>query len=432
MSSATDVVITGLGIVSPVGIGVEAFTAALREGRSGIDYCTIWPDVASPDHVAGEVREFTEESAKKTYLKSMRKNLKAMCREIQLGVTSAHIAVEHAGLPLDSVDHSRMGIEYGANLMLSAPDILSQPCVASSTNTTFQFERWMSEGYPLMEPLWLLRYLPNMPACHIGISLDARGPSNSLTMDDASGGAVLGEASRILSRGAADMMITGTTGTTLHPIKTLHLALWHDLALTPEAPATRARPFEKNRAGRVVAEGSCTLMLETRKHAEERGAQIWGRVVSTGSACVATPQGKPDVRKALALAMTGALKSAGVTPDQIGHINAHGLGTQDVDAAEAAAILDVFGPELGKSIPVTAPKSFLGNSGAGAGLLELAVSLVGLHEGFIPRTLNYDEPDPACPLNIVAKAPLESSNKLFLTINVTRVGQASAVVVEAA
>jgi 3-oxoacyl-[acyl-carrier-protein] synthase II len=145
---------------------------------------------------------------------------------------------------------------------------------------------WGQTGIPKMEPLWLLRYLPNMPACHISISADARGPSNSLTMDDASAGCVLGEARRVLLRKHADIIITGTTGTTLHPIKTLHLGLWHDLAKTPEAPESRCRPFELNRAGRVVGEGACTLILEDREHAEKRGAKIWGRLLGTGSSCV--------------------------------------------------------------------------------------------------------------------------------------------------
>ena len=131
--------------------------------------------------------------------------------------------------------------------------------------------------------------LPNMPACHISISADARGPSNSLTLDDASGNTVIGEAMRIILRGDADVMIVGVTGNlTLHPIKTLHLALWNDLARTPEAPEQRARPFDLNRSGRVVAEGSCSFILEDRAHAERRGAKIWGRVLGTGSSCVSS------------------------------------------------------------------------------------------------------------------------------------------------
>jgi 3-oxoacyl-[acyl-carrier-protein] synthase II len=429
-----DVVITGIGVVSPIGIGVEEFWKNLAARRSGVVRSKLFPGFAAPDQAGGEVREFTEESARKVYLKEHRKNLKAMCREIQLGVASAMLALQHSGLNLDTIDHERLGVEFGAHLMLSAPDILNTACVACTEpdHPDFNFAQWGEQGLPRMEPLWLLRYLPNMPACHISISSDARGPSNSLTLDDAAGNMVIGEACRILERNAADVMITGSTGTTLHPIKTLHLALWHDLATTPDEPEKRCRPFDKHRTGRVVAEGACSFILEGREHAVARQAKIWGRVLGTGGSTVTDRTGKPNFRQALAQAMRAALKSAGLTPDQVGHVNAHGLGTPEIDRCEAQAILDVFGSDLGRRVPVTAIKSYLGNSGAGSGTLELAASLVGLSHGLVPPTLNYETPDPECPLNVVAGEPLPMSNRVVLKVNVTRMGQASAAVVEAA
>lgn len=431
-SQPREVVITGIGIVSPIGIGIDAFWESLSKGRSGISHGLLFPGVAAPDGVGAEVRDFTDESARKIYLKEQRKNLKAMCREIQLGVASALLALKECNVDLEQINHDRLGVEFGANLMLSPPEVLLEGCSACCEEGTavFQKSRWGEKGLTKLEPLWLLRYLPNMPACHISISADARGPSNSLTLDDASGSTVMGEAMRIIMRGDADMMIVGVTGTTLHPIKTLHLALWDDLARTPEAPESRARPFDRDRSGRIVAEGSCSFILEDREHAEKRGAKIWGRVLGSGSSCVMNAQQGANYRLALANAMRGALRDAGLRPDQIGHINAHGLGTKDVDIAESQAILDVFGDELGRRIPVTALKSFLGNSGAGSGLLELAGSVVGLSHGLIPYTLNYETPDPECPLNIVAGQPQTTSNRVVLNINVTRVGQAAAVIVE--
>ena len=426
------VVITGIGVLSPIGIGIDSFWRNLSEGRSGVTQCSLYPGFGAPDGVGGAVADFTDESARKIYLKDQRKNIKAMCREIQLGVASASLALQHSAVSLDAIDHERLGVEFGANLMLSDPNILAPGCEACCEEGTsnFQFERWGQEGIPKMEPLWLLRYLPNMPACHISISSDARGPSNSLTLDDASGNAVLGEAMRIVLRGHADVMITGATGTTLHPIKTMHLALWDDIARTPAAPGSRCRPFDRDRSGRVVAEGACSFILEDRAHAERRGAKIWARLLGTGSSCVFSPTGVTGMRAALANAMRSALRDASLTPDKIGHINAHGLGTKEADIEEAAAILDVFGSELGRRVPVTAPKSFMGNSGAGSGTLELAASLVGLSRGLIPHTLNYDTPDPACPLNIVSGQPRETDNRIVLNINVSRAGQASAAIVE--
>ena len=225
-SENREVVITGMGVVSPIGIGVNAFWESLSTGRSGIGYSKMFPGVAAPDGVGAEVRDFTDESARKVYLKEQRKNLKAMCREIQLGVASASLALQDAIVDLEQIDHERLGVEFGANLMLSPPEVLLEGCAACCEEGTdhFQSSRWGQSGLTKLEPLWLLRYLPNMPACHISISADARGPSNSLTLDDASGNTVIGEAMRILLRGDADIMITGVTGTTLHPIKTLHLA----------------------------------------------------------------------------------------------------------------------------------------------------------------------------------------------------------------
>lgn len=232
-----EVVITGIGIVSPIGIGVDAYWDSLSQGRSGIDHGQLFPGFAAPGGVGGEVRGFTDETARKVYLKEHRKNLKAMCREIQLGVASALLALQHAQVNLEQLDHERLGVEFGANLMLSPPEVLVEGCAACCEDGTrvFQSSRWGQSGLTKLEPLWLLRYLPNMPACHISISADARGPSNSLTLDDASGNTVIGEAMRIVLRGDADVMIVGVTGTTLHPIKTLHLALWDDLARTPKA-----------------------------------------------------------------------------------------------------------------------------------------------------------------------------------------------------
>jgi 3-oxoacyl-[acyl-carrier-protein] synthase II len=434
-AESREVVITGIGVVSPVGIGVDRFWESLSAGRSGVRHGSFFPGFAAPGGVGAEVSDFTDESARKVYLKEQRKNLKAMCREIQLGVASALLALDDARVNLDEIDHDRLGVEFGANLMLSPPDVLAEACYAccdegAEGTTEFRSTRWGKTGLEKLEPLWLLRYLPNMPACHISISADARGPSNSLTLDDASGNTVIGEARRIIQRDDADVMIVGVTGTTMHPIKTLHLALWDDLARTPEEPEKRARPFDLNRSGRVVAEGSCSFILEERRHAQQRGAKILGRVLGTGSSCVSDSRHAENHRMALANAMRAALKDAGLRPDQVGHINAHGLGTRELDIAEAKAIIDVFGEDLGRRIPVTAPKSFLGNSGAGSGLLELAASVVGLAHGVIPYTLNYETPDPACPLNIVSKMPLPTSNMIVLNINVTRVGQAAAAIVE--
>lgn len=442
ISSERSIVITGIGPISPVGIGVEAFWESLSQGRSGIGPIELMDYCASPHNVGGEVKEFSEKFARDYVPKKQRKNLRIMCREIQMGVTSAMLTTSHAGLDLESVDHERFGVEYGANLMFSPPDVLKDPCWEcvedGDAERTFHYEHWGSQGANAdtmsgmgkMEPLWLLKYLPNMPACHIGIFIDARGPNNSLTQDEASGNLALAEAFRILQRGAADLMLVGVTGTRLHPVKTMHARLWDELAEYDDPPETWCRPFDKNRAGQVVAEGACALLLEHESAAKARGATIYGRVLGVGSSCVTSRQSEDFQRLALANAMRAALRDADLKPEDIGHINAHGLASVETDAQEAAAIHDVFGTYAGE-VPVTALKSSLGNAGSGCGLLELAGSLLGLQNNLVPVTLNYAVPDEQCPLNVIHEQPLSVTNKTFLNINVNRMGQASAAVVQA-
>jgi 3-oxoacyl-[acyl-carrier-protein] synthase II len=430
------VVITGVGLVSPLGIGYETFAKNLLEGKSGISRLEFVAFSGAPKNVGGEIKDFTEATAKNQYLKAQRKSIKVMCREIQFGVASATLAIEHSGLDLESIDHERFGVDFGANLMFSPPQVLKDPCwlCVDEGDPEFHFkhDQWGTKGLSNLEPLWLLRYLPNMPACHIGISADARGPSNSITMNEASGNLAVGEAARIMMRGLADMMIAGTTGTRLEPTKSMHAALWDILAdYGQEPPETWSRPFDKTRAGEVLAEGACSLILEEEGHAKARGAKILGRILGSGSSCAFERNAPHKITRAIVNAVRVALRDAGLAPADIGHINANGLSTPWVDADEAAAIHEIFG-SAAETIPVTALKSVLANSGAGCGTLELAGSLAGLREGVVPVTKNYRVPDPECRLNVVHDKPLPITNRIVLNLNVTTCGQAAALVVEAA
>jgi 3-oxoacyl-[acyl-carrier-protein] synthase II len=430
------VVITGAGVVSPLGIGYETFSKNLLEGKSGISRIQMFDYSGAPRNVGGEIKDFNETTAKNQYLKAQRKSIKVMCREIQFGVSSAMLAIENAGLDLAAIDHERFGVEFGANLMFSPPQVLKDPCwlCVDEGDPEFHFKNdlWGTRGLSNLEPLWLLRYLPNMPACHIGISADARGPSNSITLNEASGNLAVSEAFHIITRGLADTMIAGTTGTRLEPTKSMHAALWDMLAdYGDEPPETWSRPFDKTRKGEVLAEGACSLTLEEENHARGRGAKIIGRVLGMGSSCAFDKKGPNKITRAIVNAVRVALRDANLTAADIGHINAHGLSTPWVDADEALAIHEIFG-SAGETIPVTALKSVLANSGAGCGTLELAGSLAGLEQGVVPATANYHTPDPACRLNIVRDKPLPIANRILLNINVTTFGQAAAVIVEGA
>ncbi len=427
--SAKRVVITGLGLVSPIGIGIDRFEAGLMASRSGIAPISLIPYSAAPGGIGAEVKELTDETAKSTWLKGQRKSFKVYSRDIQLGVLAAIIGIEHSGLKVEELTHERIGVEFGSNQMYSPPDVLQGGADAcADDNHEFHFDRWGQTGLHAMEPLWLLKYLPNMPSCHISILADARGPSNSLTLNEASGNASIGEAIRIMRRGQADIMITGATGTRTASIKGIHAALQDELANHPgEPPETWSRPFDATRNGQVLGEGAGAILLETEAFAAARGATIYGSILGTGSSCVIDKQGRPNYQLAFVNATRAAFRDAGVTADDIGHINAFGLGTVRCDAEEAAAIHDLFGTRA-EQIPVTAFKSQLGNSGAGSGPLELAASLLGLRAGVVYPTLNYHTPDPACRLNIIHGAPAPISNKLFLKLSTTDMGQATALI----
>lgn len=425
-ASEKQVVISGIGVVSPIGIGLDEFWKNLSEASSGIREIALVPYSPVPRRIAGEVRDFNPSTFTKT--REQKKAIRVMCREIQLGFAAATLALDDAGLREGGVAPERLGVEFGANLMLSPPEDLAEACFACvDDGDHFHYEKWGEVGLGKMFPLWLLKYLPNMPACHIGIAADARGPNNSITIDEASANLVIGEALRVIARGHADVMITGSTGTRVHEVKSIHAVMWDALAAAGDSPTQACRPFDLHRTGQVVAEGSGVLILEEAEHAKQRGARIYGRILGAGSSCVFGPEGRGDARRALALAMRLALADAQIEPGQIGHINAHGLATREGDIAEAQAIHDVFGKHA-ETVPVTALKSLLGNAAAGCGSLELAGSLVALSHGVIPPTINYKSPDPACRLNIVADKPLPTTNKVFLKVNVTRMGQASAVV----
>lgn len=429
-TSARRVVVTGVGILSPIGTGADAFWESLSTKRSGVGPIERLSDTAVPGNIAGEVKEwFDDGTARKGLLKPQRKSVKVMCREIQLGVGSANLALTDSNLDLDAIDHERLGVEFGANQMSSPPAVLSDSCsLCADENKIFDFSRWGGEGLPTMDPLWLLKYLPNMPACHIGIHADARGPNNSLTMAEASGNNVMAEALRIISRNRADMMLSGSCGSRIHATKCLHANLWDEVAdFNGDAdPSTWCRPFDATRRGQVVAEGACTLILEAEEHATARGAEILGTILGAGSSCVVGRDGQPNHRQALVNAIQSALRDAGVAAADIGHINAHGLGTRQSDVTEALAIQDVFGESA--EVPVTSLKGYLGNSGAASGTLELVGSLLGLKNGLIPATLNCTELDPDCKVNVVMGDHLATSNKLFLNVNATINGQAAAVV----
>ena len=434
MNQDRRVVITGMGVVSPLGNTPDELWNALREGKSGVDFLQRIPGDRLPSNVGGEARGFTGSiddfgELEKKLKRNIKKGLKLMCREIEMGVASAQHAIVNAGLSPGVCDPDRIGTMFGSDYIITEPAEFNAGVLNCIDGEKFDFDKWGEQGISQVEPLWLLKYLPNMPASHVAIYNDLRGPSNSLTVREASTNLAIAEATTILRRGIADYMVVGATGSRIHPLRSVHVALQETLAGSElngatVNPVTLSRPFDVGRSGMVMGEGAGTIVLEEYEIAKARGANIQAEVIGYGSSTVANRKYEPDFRTAFANVLQSAVESAGITADAIGHVNAHGLSTVDCDQGEAEAIKQV----LGDKVPVVAAKSNMGNLGAGSGMVELVASVKALHAGQLFKTLNCENPDPKCPVNTV-NDPETSAGEIFVNINTTPQGQASGVVI---
>jgi 3-oxoacyl-[acyl-carrier-protein] synthase II len=448
------VVITGLGLISPLGNSPGALWSAMCEGRSGVRTISLLPSERQPLKYAAEASDFTGEiddfgEMEKERKKAIKKGLKVMCRETRMAVAAAQLAIADAGFVEKPMDPEMSGVVLGSDYMLTMPEDYEAGMKTCAPGGEFEYPRWGKEGLGDMAPLWMLKYLPNMPASHIAIYNDLRGPNNSLTMREAAGNLAVGEAFRTIQRGHANLMVAGATGTRILPMQAIHALQTEQMAAENCDPTKASRPFDKNRTGMVAGEGAAMVVLEELDSARSRGATVYAEVLGLGSANVArglSPFAQSAKQKgtvplaldnlvghcdiALARAMRAALRDAGKTPADVGHINAHGLSTTDRDIDEARAIQEVFG-ERASHVPVTAPKSYFGNLGAGSTVVELIASTLALRENKLPCTLNYTTPDPECPLAVATSDTL-SPGRSFLNLSVTPQGQAAVLYLAAA
>ncbi len=420
------VVVTGVGVVSPVGIGNDAFWKNLSDGISGIDFFDAFVRSDLPCKFAAEVQDFDAMG----YLRR-KKMLKVMSRDIQLGVSSANLAMEDAGLRRGDVDPDRLGVNFGASRISSTPDELAQAAaVCADADEAFEFTRWGEGGMGKIAPLWLLKQLPNMPACHVSIEFDARGPNNTITSRDASALLALSEATRTIEREAADVMIVGACSSNVDPVDIARMNLIDSLSQTGGDPKRVCRPFDMNRDGCIVGEGAATFVIERFEHAVARGANIYAEVIGLGAGCDGTGYANGAGGTGLVRAIQKALQRAQLRPDELGHINAHGKSTQRDDLVEARAYHRALGTAA-ERVPVTALKSYFGNFDAGSGAVELAGAILSLRHDRVPMTLNYETPDPNCRLNVIHDNLLRPHFPTAMTVNRTDVGQSAAAVLRA-
>lgn len=421
------VVITGVGVVSPIGIGKDRFWNSLTNNESGIDYLQSIDADDLPSPFAAEVNDFDPAA----HLRD-RKFLKVMSRDMQLGVASANLSMKDAGLENGDVDPYRLGVVYGAGRMTSHPSELAEAVKASCEENSQEFSmtRWGEGGMGRVAPLWLLRQLPNMPACHISIDHNACGPNNTITCRDASALLALAEAVRVIEAGRADAMIVGACSSNIHPVDIAKFHRFEGLSRRHDDPERACRPFDFERDGAVVGEGAATFVVESYEHAKRRGADIYAEVLGIGAGSDGKGYANESGGLGLVRAIEASVKRAGIRPDELGHINAQGKSTQADDIVESRAYHRALGDCVLK-VPVTAMKSFVGHFDAGAGAVELAGTLMSLRNGEVPATLNYEIPDPRCRLNVVQGGPRRIMNRTALTVNRTAIGQSAAAILRA-
>jgi 3-oxoacyl-[acyl-carrier-protein] synthase II len=380
------VVVTGLGLVTPLGIGVEPNWENLVAGRSGIGKITRFDASALPARVAGEVRDFEPER----FLE--RKDLKKMDVFIQYALAAAVLAVEDASLSLPLAAPERTGVIVGVGM-------------GGISTVEEIYQNLTAHNYRRISPFLIPRIIPNMASGHIALRFGARGPNYATTSACASGAHAIGEALVLIRDGRQDVMLAGGAEA---PICLLGVGGFSAMRALSTAfndePARASRPFDARRDGFVIAEGAGVLVLEELEHARRRGARIYAELVGYGATCDAYHMTQPAPEGAgAAECMMLALADAGIDPTEVGYINAHGTGTPFNDEAETLAVKRVFGEHAAR-LAMSSTKSLTGHLLGAAGTVEAAYTVLALARGTLPPTINLEEPDPACDLDYVPNA----------------------------
>lgn len=429
------VVVTGLGAVSCLGLTADEMWAGLAAGRSGINRITAFDPVGFSCKIAGQVPDY---KIQKYLPKSYRKAAKLMCRDIELAVIAANEAVVNSGLvtkgidPANvNIDPTRVGINLGAGL-ISCDLIELAPAVAVSvTDGKFDICKWGKEGLEHVTPLWLLKYLPNMLPCHVGIIHDIQGPSNTITCAETSAHIAIAEAAQTIARGDSDIAVAGGAEAKVNPMVIMRQCLLKRATSEGnDEPESACRPFDARAKGSVFGEAGGVLILENLEHAAGRGANILAEIVGIGQSSSVNPDyehTEPD-GKGIQIAIEKALQDAGIAPGDLDLIVPHGAGIPTDDLAEATAIQAVLGDTVSK-VAVWPTKSMLSATGAACGALDAIAAIYAMTEGTIPAAKNLNKRADGCNLNIV-RQPLQTDIKYALCCGYTYCGQTAAIVLK--
>lgn len=375
------VVVTGLGPISPIATGKDAYWKALREGRNGVGPITTFELGDCPVTFGAEIKDFDPTR----WMDG--KEAKRSDRAIQFAVAASKLAVEDAKLDTKSMDPYRFGVYIGTG----------QGGIETSFNN---FKTMMEKGSRRVSPYFIPMMISNMSTAYVAIVHGAKGPNLCIVTACATSLHSLGEAYHTIVRDDADVILAGGTEAALRAISIAGFASMKALSTRMDSPETASRPFDKDRDGFVMGEGAGVLVLEELEHARARGAHIYGEFVGYGTSCDAGHITAPDPEAEGALYATRhAMRMAGWSPEQVDYINAHGTSTGLNDKMESMMVHKVFG-ERAKDVVVTSTKSMIGHCLGAAGALETIASFQAIEQGYIHPTLNYTTPDPECDINL--------------------------------
>ncbi|MCX7405783.1 MAG: beta-ketoacyl-[acyl-carrier-protein] synthase II [Planctomycetaceae bacterium] len=390
------VVITGIGCITPLGVRVEQLWKNLMAGASGVGTTTVFDASRFPTKISAEVRDWDL-----SHEGQDEKAWRFCGRHTRFAVGAAIQAMNDAGLAQGLAEPTRLGVYLGSGEGQQDFDSFTSMMMAAIEGTTLDVAKFTKLGLETLHPLAEVEQEPNMPAGHLAGMFNAQGPNlNCLTACAASSQAI-GEATEIVRRGDADVMLSGGTHSMIHPFGVTGFNLLTALSTRNDEPIRASRPFDRDRDGFVLGEGAAMVVLEELEHAKKRGAHIHGELLGYGSTADAyrITDTHPEGRGA-ASCIKLAIQDAGIGFEEIGYINAHGTSTSVNDRVETIAIKKVFGPRAYK-IPVSSTKSMMGHLIAAAGATELIVCLLAIRDGRLPPTINYEEPDPDCDLDYV-------------------------------
>ena len=374
------VAVTGLGAVTPIGLDAPSTWRAALAGESGIDFIQAFDASGFPVRIAAEVKSFDPAAV------ASPKEARKLNRNVLLALAAGTEAFEDSGLR--DFDPTRVGVVFGS-------------AIGGVIGIVEQQDVLRERGPDRVSPNFLPNVLVDSASGQLAIALGIRGPNYAVVSACATGSHAVGEGAELIKRGDADAVLAGGTEACIHPLILAGFCAMRGLAAEDEHPPRASRPFDATRAGFVMGEGACVLLLEDLETAEQRGARIYAEILGYGASNDAHHMAQPDPNSVgAAEMMRAALDRAGVEPERVGYVNAHGTSTPLGDAAETKAIKDVFGDHAYK-LAVSSTKSMTGHCFGAAGAIEAMMCVKAVEEGMLPPTINYRHPDPACDLDYV-------------------------------